>query len=106
MMSVAEPTWARAEAGYRIRRIRIGKRSFRMTPLTAQGGGPLMDVSFSIVSSFLSDTAIDPTKLLGEVGSDGCGAVTLFLGTVRRSPEDGDVEGIEYSAYPAMAESE
>ncbi len=30
----------------------------------------------------------------------------VFLGTVRRSAEDGDVEAIEYSAYREMAESE
>lgn len=30
----------------------------------------------------------------------------LFLGTVRASDEDGDVTGIEYSAYEPMAEQE
>ena len=30
----------------------------------------------------------------------------LFLGTVRASESDGDVTGIDYSAYDAMAEAE
>ena len=30
----------------------------------------------------------------------------LFVGTVRSSEEDGDIEGIDYSAYHEMAESE
>jgi len=44
--------------------------------------------------------------LIAEVADPGCGAVVLFLGTVRRAPEDGDVQGIEYSSYPEMAEAE
>ena len=55
---------------------------------------------------FLTDKLLDPATLLGEVASTGCGASILFLGTVRNSPEDGDIEGIEYSAYPEMAEAE
>lgn len=58
------------------------------------------------MSQRISPQPIDPAALLAEVASPGCGANTLFLGTVRRSPEDGDVEGIDYSAYPEMAESE
>ena len=64
------------------------------------------DVVCFSVSFFLTATPIDPAALLASVASDGCGAVMLFLGTVRRSPDDGEVEGIEYSAYPEMAESE
>ena len=56
--------------------------------------------------SFLTDKPIDPSQLVAEVSDAGCGATALFLGTVRRSAEDGDVEGIEYSAYPDMAEAE
>ena len=55
---------------------------------------------------FLTDRPLDASALIAEVSADGCGAVILFLGTVRRSPEDGDVVGIEYSAYPDMAEAE
>ena len=55
---------------------------------------------------FLTDQPLDATALLAEVASTGCGASILFLGTVRSSPEDGDIDGIEYSAYPEMAEAE
>ncbi len=58
------------------------------------------------MSGFLTTDPLDAAALLAGVSSPGCGATALFLGTVRRSPEDGDVEGIEYSAYPEMAEGE
>lgn len=56
--------------------------------------------------SFLTRDKLDPADLIAEVASDGCGATALFLGTVRNAPEDGPVVGIEYSAYPEMAEQE
>jgi len=55
---------------------------------------------------FLTDQPLDAAALLAEVASPADGASVLFLGTVRRSPEDGEIEGIEYSAYPEMAEGE
>ena len=55
---------------------------------------------------WLTHDPLDVTALLAEVASEGCGATTLFLGTVRRSEGDGDVVGIEYSGYDAMAEAE
>jgi molybdopterin synthase catalytic subunit len=58
------------------------------------------------MSRWLTDLPLDAARLIAEVSAPGCGAVTLFLGTVRRSAEDGDVAGIEYSAYPGMAEAE
>ncbi len=54
----------------------------------------------------LTDRPLDPAALVAEVANDDCGATVLFLGTVRRSPEDGAVVAIEYSAYDAMAEAE
>lgn len=54
----------------------------------------------------LTDLPLDPAALLAEVASEGRGASVLFLGTVRRSADDGPVEAIEYSAYDAMAEAE
>lgn len=54
----------------------------------------------------LTDRPLDPAALLAEVASDWRGATVLFLGTVRRSPEDGAVTAIEYSAYDTMAEAE
>ena len=44
--------------------------------------------------------------LLAAVQSEANGGTALFLGTVRRSAEDGEVAGIAYSAYEAMAEEE
>ena len=55
---------------------------------------------------WLTHDPLDVTALLAEVASEGCGATTLFLGTVRRTENDGDVVGIEYSSYDAMAEAE
>ena len=56
--------------------------------------------------SYLTDHAIDVAALIAEVSDPGRGAVLLFLGTVRTGPVDGDVVGIEYSAYPEMADAE
>lgn len=55
---------------------------------------------------YLTHTPIDVTALIASVAADGCGASVLFLGTVRRSPDDGDVTAIDYSAYADMAEAE
>lgn len=49
---------------------------------------------------------IDAATLLAEVASNGCGATSLFLGTVRNTHEGRDVTGIEYTAYSAMANAE
>ena len=54
----------------------------------------------------LTDHAIDVAALLAEVADPGCGGTVVFLGTVRNSPEDGDVAGIEYQAYSEMVEAE
>jgi len=58
------------------------------------------------MSSRLTTHALDAAALLASVQGDGLGGTALFLGTVRRSAEDGEVAGIEYSAYAAMAEEE
>ncbi|MFI5208249.1 MAG: molybdenum cofactor biosynthesis protein MoaE [Gemmatimonadales bacterium] len=58
------------------------------------------------MAHWLTERQIDAAALLAEVASPGCGGTALFLGTVRRSAEDGDVDGIEYSASPEMAEAE
>ena len=47
--------------------------------------------------------AIDVLSLLGEVTSPACGASSIFLGTVREQNEGRSVQGIDYSAYDAMA---
>jgi molybdopterin synthase catalytic subunit len=61
---------------------------------------------YPIMRPWLTDRPLDAAALVEEVASPGCGGTSLFLGTVRSSAEDGDIEGIEYSAYPEMAEAE
>jgi molybdopterin synthase catalytic subunit len=58
------------------------------------------------VRAWLTEGTIDVAELLAEVAADGNGGTVVFLGTVRRSVEDGDIEAIEYSAYREMAEPE
>jgi len=49
---------------------------------------------------------IDIGSLTREAESDSCGATAVFLGTVRSTNEGRNVDGIEYSAYEAMAARE
>lgn len=49
---------------------------------------------------------IDVAGLLAAVDSPGCGATSLFLGTVRDLNAGRPVTGIDYSAYDVMAEGE
>ncbi|MDQ3674161.1 MAG: molybdenum cofactor biosynthesis protein MoaE, partial [Gemmatimonadota bacterium] len=49
---------------------------------------------------------IDAAALIAEVSSPQCGAVSLFLGTVRDQSGGRPVDGIDYTAYAAMAEAE
>lgn len=54
----------------------------------------------------LVEGPIDPTALLRDASGDGHGATALFLGTVRNSNDGRPVDGIDYSAYAAMAVAE
>jgi molybdopterin synthase catalytic subunit len=58
------------------------------------------------MSAWLTEQPIDVGQLVAEVASPEIGGTVTFLGTVRRSAEDGAVEVIEYSAYREMAEAE
>jgi molybdopterin synthase catalytic subunit len=49
---------------------------------------------------------IDVHALLDSVSEASSGATVLFLGSVRRGPDDGPVASIEYTAYVEMAEQE
>ena len=49
---------------------------------------------------------IDVSALLGEVTSPACGASSIFLGTVREVNEGRAVQGIDYTAYDAMAKGQ
>lgn len=46
---------------------------------------------------------IDFAALVAEVADHSCGAVSIFLGTVRNVHEGRAVTGIEYKAYEGMA---
>lgn len=54
----------------------------------------------------LTASAIDVPALTREVAAEDRGAVSIFLGTVRNSNEGRAVNGIDYSAYDAMAVAE
>jgi molybdopterin synthase catalytic subunit len=56
--------------------------------------------------AWLTHDPLDVPALLAEVADEGCGGTAVFVGTVRRSAEDGAVVGIDYSGYEAMAEAE
>jgi molybdopterin synthase catalytic subunit len=58
------------------------------------------------VRSALVHGPIDVAALLAESTSVANGAVILFLGVVRDVNDGRAVTGIDYSAYPAMAERE
>jgi molybdopterin synthase catalytic subunit len=51
----------------------------------------------------LTDSPIDPERLLATVASRAHGATALFLGTVRDRNDGRAVTGIDYSAYAPMA---
>lgn len=52
------------------------------------------------------ERVIDPCALLRAVGGHHNGATVLFVGTVREENEGAPVTGLDYSAYPAMADAE
>ena len=54
----------------------------------------------------LTSEPIDVATLIRDVTADDRGAVSLFLGTVRNTNEGRAVDGIDYSAYDAMAVAE
>jgi len=54
----------------------------------------------------LTRSPLEPAAVLAAVQAPGLGGTALFIGAVRRGPDDGPVVAIEYSAYDAMAEAE
>ena len=53
----------------------------------------------------VSEKALDPAKLLAEVGDTTAGAIVLFLGTARDHSEGKTgITHLEYEAYPEMVE--
>jgi molybdopterin synthase catalytic subunit len=56
--------------------------------------------------SAIVDRPIDAASLMAEVSRPNCGAVSLFVGTVRDTSDGRPVDAIDYTAYIAMAEAE
>lgn len=54
----------------------------------------------------LTTAPLDPAALLAQLDAPGLGGTALFVGSVRRSADDGPVVAIEYSAYDLMVEAE
>jgi len=52
----------------------------------------------------LTEKPIEVIRLIQEVSSEECGAIAIFLGTVRNENDGKPVKGIVYEAYPSMAE--
>ena len=52
----------------------------------------------------LTQSSIDYEALVEGVRRPGCGAVVLFLGTVRDVSQGRAVASLDYEAYPAMAQ--
>lgn len=57
-----------------------------------------------MISAAVVTGAIDPSEVLGRVGSDEDGAAILFLGVVRDHADGRAVSGMRYDAYVEMAE--
>jgi MoaE-MoaD fusion protein len=55
-------------------------------------------------SAWLSEVPLDAAAVTAAVAGPDCGAVVLFVGTVRNSHQGRTVHGLDYSAYRPMAE--
>ncbi|MEL7534123.1 MAG: molybdenum cofactor biosynthesis protein MoaE [Bacteroidota bacterium] len=54
----------------------------------------------------LSETPLVPQDAIDQVADDSCGAIDVFIGTVRNSTQQKTVERLEFEAYASMAEKE
>jgi molybdopterin synthase catalytic subunit len=59
-----------------------------------------------MIRTAVVSSAIDAARITAEVSNPNHGAISVFLGTVRNTNDGRTVEGIEYTAYTAMAECE
>lgn len=57
-------------------------------------------------TSFVTDQPIDVTRLVAAVSQPELGGTVLFVGSVRRGPDDGPVRAIDYSAFDEMVGAE
>lgn len=56
-----------------------------------------------MIHAAVTTDVIDPSEVLGRVGSDEDGATVLFLGVVRDHADGRPVSGMRYDAYVEMA---
>ncbi|MFK7920515.1 MAG: molybdenum cofactor biosynthesis protein MoaE [Bacteroidia bacterium] len=54
----------------------------------------------------LSEAPLVPQKAIDQVADDACGAIDVFIGTVRNSTQHKSVERLEFEAYASMAKKE
>jgi molybdopterin synthase catalytic subunit len=59
-----------------------------------------------VVHAAVVSAPIELAPLIAKAQHDGVGALSVFLGTVRNLNDGKPVSGMEYEAYPAMAERE
>jgi molybdopterin synthase catalytic subunit len=71
-----------------------------------QNATPWNTASETRMSVRLTQSRIDATQLLEQVGGNSNGAAILFVGAVRDNNQGRAVSGIDYSAYIPMAEKE
>lgn len=62
-----------------------------------------MNINLQIPPIFLSDQPLDPSLVLQQVYADECGAVDMFIGTVRNQTKGQQVFKLEFEAYESMA---
>jgi MoaE-MoaD fusion protein len=81
-----------------------GASEFALLPPVAGGAGATAAGDVRIVTR-LTSPPLPVESTVAEVTSPGVGGTVVFLGTVRDHAQDlDDVVGLDYSAYPEMAE--
>jgi MoaE-MoaD fusion protein len=81
-----------------------GASEFALLPPVAGGAGAWEEGGVRIVTR-LASPPLPVESTVAEVTAPGAGGAVVFLGTVRDHAQDlDDVVGLDYSAYPEMAE--
>ena len=74
--------------------------------LPVSGGGEPAPGNPDVVIAELTSEPIDTQALIDRISTPSCGAVCLFLGTVREFTQDKRTQELVYEAYPEMAVSQ
>ena len=95
--------WAVNEAFVELdQRLEGGDTVAVIMPVSGGSGEPQVGPPELLIAELTSDE-IDSQGLLARVNSPSCGAVCLFLGTVREFTQDQQTVDLVYEAYPEMA---